>query len=81
MSITLSLRTEEEVVSNLDRLAEALDRNRNWIINEAITQFIDLHAWQLEQIKKGVADSDAGRTISTDQLLDRIGKLAKRAGE
>lgn len=78
MSITLSVRTEESVVSDLDRLAEALDRNRNWLVNEAIGQYLDLHRWQLEQIEKGLADAEAGRTVTTDDVLKRIAKLSRR---
>ena len=74
MSTLISVRTDESTIKQLDRIAESLDRNRNWLINEAIRQYLDLHSWQYEQIQKGIADSNSGRTITTDQLRARIQK-------
>ncbi len=79
MSISLSFRTEEEKRDQLDRLAESLDRNRNWVINEAIDAYLDLHKWQLEQIERGIRDTQEGRVYSTAQVRARLAKKA-RAG-
>ena len=70
----MSVRTDESTTKKLDRIAESLDRNRNWVIHEAIHQYLDLHSWQDEQIQNGIADSNAGRTITTDQLRALIHK-------
>ncbi len=78
-SITLTLRTEEEVRDKLDQTAEALGRNRNWCMNEAIQQYLDLHQWQTDHIRKGIAASDAGRTFSTEEVILHIeGREAQR---
>jgi predicted transcriptional regulator len=69
MSISLSFRTEEETKQALERIAERLDRNRNWIINHAIQNFIDQQAWEEEQIEKGIADRKAGRTLSHKEMM------------
>ena len=45
MTIQISFRTEEKVREELDRIARSLDRSRNWVINEAIANYIDLHKW------------------------------------
>lgn len=79
MSISLSFRTEEEKRDQLDRLAESLDRNRNWVINEAIDAYLDLHKWQLERIERGIRDTQEGRVYSTAQVRARLAKKA-RAG-
>jgi predicted transcriptional regulator len=70
----MSVRTDEAIVEKLDQIAESLDRNRNWVINDAISKYIEMHEWQLSEMKKGRADTDAGRTISTDELRARIAK-------
>jgi predicted transcriptional regulator len=72
MSITLTLRTQEDVVAKLTQIAEALDRDRNWVINDAIRNYLELHAWQLEEMAKGRADTEAGRTISHEDVKARI---------
>jgi predicted transcriptional regulator len=72
MSTLLSVRTEETTLEQLDRIAESLDRNRNWVINEAIRHYVEMHAWRLEHVKQGMADTDAGRSITTDDVRARI---------
>jgi RHH-type transcriptional regulator, rel operon repressor / antitoxin RelB len=74
MSTLLSVRTDEAVVDKLDQIAESLDRNRNWVINDAISKYIEMHEWQLAEMKKGRADTEAGRTITTDELRARMAK-------
>ena len=68
MSIALSFRTEEATRDKLDKIAAANDRNRNWVINEAIAAYVDLYQWQLEEIDKGIADTDAGRSYSLEDV-------------
>jgi len=72
MSVTLSIRAEEETLQALDQIAKSLDRNRNWLINEAIKNYLELHQWQIEQVRRGVADAEAGRTLSHEQVKKRI---------
>jgi len=74
MSTLVSLRTDDVVVEKLDQIAESLDRNRNWVINDAISKYIEMHEWQLAEMQKGRADTEAGRTITTDELRARIAK-------
>jgi predicted transcriptional regulator len=78
MSIALTFRTEEVTRSELDQLANKLNRNRSWVINEAIKNYLELYRWQVEQIDKGLAELDAGLgLLSLDdvrtQLLPRAG--------
>lgn len=72
MSIALSFRTEESTREELDRIAGALDRNRNWVINQAIESYIDTYRWQLDHIEQGIEDAKAGRTLSTEQVRARF---------
>ena len=72
MSTTpLSFRTDIENVARLDAIAEAFSRNRNWVINEAIEAYLELHQWQVEHIKKGIAATD---TLSTDEVRSQMMK-------
>jgi predicted transcriptional regulator len=44
----------------LDEIAEALERDRSAVINEALDTYIELHHWQIEHIKRGLADAQSG---------------------
>ena len=80
MSTTISIRAEEALIADLDQVADALDRNRNWVINEAIANYVELQRWQVQQIQKGIADTDAGQVVSHEQVRVRMDRLMQQGG-
>ena len=76
-SVNVTFRTEPEKRDELDRLAKALDRDRSYVLNEAVDQYLDLHRWQLEQIDQGIADIKAGRFKSLDEVRARFKRKAE----
>jgi len=66
-----SVRTDRKKVKKLDKLAEQQDRSRNYLVNQAIDQYLELLAWQDERIKEGIRAADAGRFVS-DAEMDAI---------
>lgn len=77
MTVTFSVRTEEETRNQIDQIAGLLDRNRNWVINEAIQNYLELHHWQLQKIQRGLEDVKAGRTSSHEEVFDQIERRQK----
>ena len=73
---TISFRADAEKIDALDSLAVAQDRPRSYLINEAITNYIQLHAYQDALVRKGREDMRKGRVVSHDEVVDRL----KRAG-
>ena len=57
----ITIRAAKEMVSEIDSIAHALDRSRNYVINQALQQYLEANAWQVERIKEGIADARAGR--------------------
>jgi predicted transcriptional regulator len=51
--------TEREGI-NSDRLASVLDRDRSYLINEAVEAFLAVHAWQIDHIGDGLRQAEAG---------------------
>jgi predicted transcriptional regulator len=66
-----SVRTDAKKVIKLDKLAEQQDRSRNYLVNQAIDQYLELLAWQDERIKEGIKAADAGR-FASDAEMDAI---------
>lgn len=60
---TISFRLDSEKLAELDALANATDRDRTYLLNEAVTTYLDVQQWQLEQIKAGIAEADAGKLM------------------
>jgi len=72
---TMTIRIEPEVRSSLDALAAAADRDRTWIVNQALTAYIETQSWQIEHIRQGLREADAGKFASAravNQVLDRL---------
>ncbi len=66
-----SVRTDSKKIEQLDKLAEQQDRSRNYVVNQAINQFLELHAWQEERIKAGIKAADEDR-FTTDSEMERL---------
>jgi predicted transcriptional regulator len=60
---TISFRLESDKVSALDALADSLDRDRTYLLAQAVQAFLDTQEWHLEQIRTGIAEADAGKVI------------------
>jgi predicted transcriptional regulator len=61
---TVSFRIDADKVSELDILAEALHRDRTHLLNEAVTSYLEMQRWQVEQIQKGLQEADAGKLVA-----------------
>ena len=66
-----SVRADTRKVKQLDRIAKQQDRSRNYLVNQAIDQLLELHAWQNERVKDGINAADRGR-FATDEKMARI---------
>ena len=66
----ITIRTAK--VAEIDALAEAMDRSRNYVVNQAIEQYLDANAWQMAKIKEGIADAREGRVVDADEVFDGI---------
>ena len=73
-----SVRSEKEKVRKLDKLAAQQDRSRNYIVNQAIDQLLEVHAWQDERVKEGIKAADEGRFVS-DAKMEKIFNKNKNA--
>ena len=73
---TISFRTQAEKINALDELAAAQDRPRSFLINEAISNYIELHAYQDALVRKGVEAARQGHIVNHEEVVKRL----KRAG-
>jgi len=73
---TISFRARPEEIDALDELAAAQDRPRSYLINEAIANYIELHAYQDALVRKGMEEARKGNVVSHEEVVKRL----KRAG-
>ena len=73
-----SVRADSKKIKQLDKLAKQMDRSRNYMVNQAIDQLLELHAWQIERVKEGIKAADEGR-FATDAEMERIFRKHKNS--
>lgn len=65
---TASVRMDEEKLQRLDKLASITKRSRAWLINEAVDRYLSYEEWFIKAVEEGIADVNAGRIISHDEV-------------
>ena len=74
---TISFRAVAEKIDALDSLAVARDRSRSYLINEAITNYIDLHAYPDALVLNGLEEMHKGRVVSHAEVVKRLKKTGR----
>lgn len=74
---TISFRADAEKIDALDSLAAAKDRPRSYLINEAITNYIELHAYQDALVRNGLEQMRQGRTVAHEEVVKRLKKTGR----
>ncbi len=70
MSETTELTIEVPVAveERLEQAAQASSRSKRSLVQAALIAFLDLYDWQIEAIRVGVADADAGRVVDHEAV-------------
>jgi predicted transcriptional regulator len=66
--VQVTFRIEEEKRARLDALAAMQNRDRSYLINEALDVYIGVQAWQLAEIDNGLAELDRGEYASEEEI-------------
>lgn len=65
-SVTLNLSDEDS--QRLAQLMAETGRSASAIVADALHAYLDVQAWQLEEILKGLAEADAGDFASPEEV-------------
>ncbi len=65
---TTSIRLPDDVIADLDALADATSRNRNYLITEAVKEFVRREAWHVKRIQHSAAQARAGDFVPDDEM-------------
>lgn len=72
---TITVRIPVELREKLDRLAKAMERSRSYIAVEALDLFATHELQILDGLDEAMADVEAGRFFTTEQMQEELGKL------
>ena len=68
----ITVRAAQEIVSGIDALAAAMDRSRNYVVTQALQQYLETNAWQIERIKDGAAAAREGHVRPAEEVFSDI---------
>lgn len=74
---TISFRAVAKKIDALDSLAESQDRSRSYLINEAITNYLELRAYQDDLVRRGLSEARKGKTVPHEEVLRRLKKTGR----
>jgi RHH-type rel operon transcriptional repressor/antitoxin RelB len=74
---TISFRADAGNIEALDALASAQERSRSYLINEAISNYIELHAYQDALVEKGLEEMREGKLVSHEDVMKRWMKSSR----
>lgn len=70
ISSPITIRTTK--VAEIDALANAMDRSRNYIVNAAIEQYLASNAWQMQRIADGLSAVETGHVEPAETVFENI---------
>ena len=65
-TITFNLDTDKRKV--LDQIASSMERELTDILNDAIDAYLEIYQWQLDHIKEGLRQADAGEFATEEEV-------------
>ncbi len=72
--VNITVRLDSDTVAFLDHLANVEDRDRSYLIKQAVASFVELHRRQIEEIEKAVKEADAGMFASDEEIEQLFAK-------
>jgi predicted transcriptional regulator len=74
----MTVRVDPRTRETLDGIAAALDRDRTYVVNQALEAYIDVHKWHIDHIRQGLREAKAGKFASEDQVNQVMARLSKK---
>ena len=74
---TISFRIPSDTVESLDALAETMDRDRTYLLNEAVERYLELNEYHVKLIKKGLRAAEAGDFVPHAEMKKLIARMRR----
>ncbi len=74
---TISFRIPAKKVEALDALAETMDRDRSYLLNEAVEHYLELNEYHIKLIGKGLRAAERGDFVPHAEMKKLIGKMRR----
>jgi len=64
---TITFITTAETRDLLDKVADMMDRDRSYVLNQAIESYLETYSWQIEYIEEGQKQARNGEFVSEQE--------------
>jgi len=75
---TVTFRLREDMKVALDAIAQSMDRDRSYLLNEAVEAYVETHRWHIDHIKEGLRQADAGEFATEAEVAAAFGRRPKK---
>jgi predicted transcriptional regulator len=75
---TISFRLPAEAVETRDAMAESLDRDRSYLLNEAVEHYLELNQYHAGLIAKGMRAAKEGKFVAHAEVKKMIQKMGRK---
>ncbi|MBD2513981.1 CopG family transcriptional regulator [Nostoc sp. FACHB-973] len=72
-NITFEIHSDRKAA--LDAIAARINRDRSYLLNEAVAAYLEMYQSQIEEIQKGIAQADAGDFADDEEVKATFAKL------
>ena len=66
-----------KAVRKLDALAETMERDRTHLLNEAVERYLELNAYHIKLIEKGLRAADAGEFVPDAEMKKLVARIRR----
>ena len=74
---TISFRIPAKKVESLDELANEMDRDRSYLLNEAVEHYLRLNEHHIKLIKKGLRAAEKGDFVPDAEMKKLIARMRR----
>ena len=78
---TITFRLPEEKLKALDTVAEVAQRDRSFVINEAVSQYLSLHDYHRALIEEGIRQDDEGEVVDHQSVVRTMSELVAKSNK
>jgi predicted transcriptional regulator len=71
----ITFRLDSDKRTTLDAIAAGMDRDRSYVLNEAISVYLEMHQWQIDQIQQGLVEAESGDFASDEDVQAMFAQL------
>ena len=75
----VSFRIAPEKVAKLDQIAKSMDRDRSYLLNEAVESYLSEQKRFVAMVEEGIEDMRGGRYFTDEEVERLVGEWEREA--